>query len=115
LAVAQHLPQGRYQAGDRHLNFHKARDNLCGGASARWDAGCLRDPSPPCPETATRHAVKVGQERATRMMTAPVRVLERNLTWCLRLVPSREALVGREPEPDSLSGLGCFDSPVVAE
>jgi hypothetical protein len=28
LAVAQHLPQGRHQAGDRHLNFHDTRDNL---------------------------------------------------------------------------------------
>jgi len=28
LAVAQHLPQGRCQAGDRHLNFHETRDNL---------------------------------------------------------------------------------------
>jgi hypothetical protein len=28
LAVAQHLPQGRSQAGDRHLNFHETRDNL---------------------------------------------------------------------------------------
>jgi hypothetical protein len=28
LAVAQHLPQGRHQAGDRHLNFHETRDNL---------------------------------------------------------------------------------------
>jgi class 3 adenylate cyclase len=28
LAVAQHLPQGSCQAGDRHLNFHETRDNL---------------------------------------------------------------------------------------
>jgi len=28
LAVTQHLPQGRSQAGDRHLNFHETRDNL---------------------------------------------------------------------------------------
>ena len=28
MAVAQHLPQGRHQAGDRHLNFHETRDNL---------------------------------------------------------------------------------------
>ena len=28
LAVAQHLPQGRHQAGDRHLKFHEDRDNL---------------------------------------------------------------------------------------
>ena len=28
MAVAQHLPQGRSQAGDRHLNFHETRDNL---------------------------------------------------------------------------------------
>ncbi len=28
LADAQHLPQGRRQAGDRHLNFHETRDNL---------------------------------------------------------------------------------------
>jgi thioredoxin 1 len=33
LAVAQHLPQGRYQAGDRHLNFHETRDNLATGAT----------------------------------------------------------------------------------
>ena len=28
LADAQHLPQGRHQAGDRHLKFHESRDNL---------------------------------------------------------------------------------------
>jgi ABC-type multidrug transport system fused ATPase/permease subunit len=28
LADAQHLPEGRRQAGDRHLKFHDARDNL---------------------------------------------------------------------------------------
>jgi len=28
LAVAQHLPQGRCQAGDRHLKFHEDRDNF---------------------------------------------------------------------------------------
>ncbi len=28
MAVAQHLPQGSCQAGDRHLNFHETRDNL---------------------------------------------------------------------------------------
>lgn len=27
MAVAQHLPQGRHQAGDRHLKFHETRDN----------------------------------------------------------------------------------------
>ena len=30
LADAQHLPQRRCQAGDRHLNFHETRDNLRG-------------------------------------------------------------------------------------
>jgi len=28
LVDAQHLPQGRCQAGDRHLKFHEIRDNL---------------------------------------------------------------------------------------
>jgi hypothetical protein len=28
LAVAQQLPQGSCQAGDRHLNFYETRDNL---------------------------------------------------------------------------------------
>ena len=28
LAIAQHLPHGRHQAGDRHLKFHDVRDNL---------------------------------------------------------------------------------------
>ena len=28
MADAQHLPQGRHQAGDRHLNFHETRDHL---------------------------------------------------------------------------------------
>ena len=28
LADAQHLPEGRHQAGDRHLNFHETWDNL---------------------------------------------------------------------------------------
>jgi len=31
LAVAQHLPRGRHQAGDRHLKFHDDRDNLIRG------------------------------------------------------------------------------------
>jgi len=30
LAVAQHLPRGRHQAGDRHLKFHEDWDNLRG-------------------------------------------------------------------------------------
>ncbi|MGH3524609.1 MAG: hypothetical protein ACRDU4_17715 [Mycobacterium sp.] len=30
LADTQHLPQGRSQAGDRHLKFHDARGNLPG-------------------------------------------------------------------------------------
>ena len=28
MAVAQHLPRGRHEAGDRHLKFHEDRDNL---------------------------------------------------------------------------------------
>ena len=28
MADAQHLPQGRCQAGDRHLKFYETRDNL---------------------------------------------------------------------------------------
>ena len=28
MADAQHLPQGRRQAGDRNLKFHETRDNL---------------------------------------------------------------------------------------
>ena len=28
MAVAQHLPRGRHQAGDRHLKFHEDWDNL---------------------------------------------------------------------------------------
>ena len=28
MADAQHLPQGRHQAGDRHLKFHESWDNL---------------------------------------------------------------------------------------
>jgi len=28
LAVAQYLPRGRHQEGDRHLKFHEDRDNL---------------------------------------------------------------------------------------
>jgi len=35
LADAQHLPQGRRQAGDRHLNFHETRDNLSVEAEIR--------------------------------------------------------------------------------
>ena len=30
MAVAQHLPEGRRQAGDRHLKFHDAGGNLRG-------------------------------------------------------------------------------------
>ena len=33
LAVARHLPFGRSQAGDRHLNFYDERDNLFADAS----------------------------------------------------------------------------------
>jgi hypothetical protein len=36
LADAQHLPQGRRQAGDRHLKFHETRDNLRGGRETDW-------------------------------------------------------------------------------
>ena len=28
MADAQHLPQGRHRAGDRHLKFYETRDNL---------------------------------------------------------------------------------------
>jgi len=28
----EHLPHGRRQVGDRHLNFHKGRDNLAAPA-----------------------------------------------------------------------------------
>ncbi len=31
---AQHLPQSRSQAGDRHLKFYETRDNLLGGPDA---------------------------------------------------------------------------------
>ena len=34
MADAQHLPQGRHQAGDRHLKFHETRDNL--NLRCRW-------------------------------------------------------------------------------
>ncbi len=37
MAVAQHLPQGRSQAGDRHLNFHETRDNLKTGPARLLD------------------------------------------------------------------------------
>jgi hypothetical protein len=36
LAVAQHLPQGRHQAGDRHLKFHETRDNLLEPSTTVW-------------------------------------------------------------------------------
>jgi len=39
LADAQHLPQGRHQAGDRHLNFHETRDNLALGGNRGYDRG----------------------------------------------------------------------------
>ena len=31
MADAQHLPNGRRQAGDRHLKIHDSRDNLVHG------------------------------------------------------------------------------------
>ena len=37
LADAQHLPQGRHQAGDRHLKFHEIRDNLSQSVPAGFD------------------------------------------------------------------------------
>jgi len=44
LADAQHLPQGRRQAGDRHLKFHENRDNLfaLGGAARLSDGPVAR-------------------------------------------------------------------------
>ena len=36
MADAQHLPQGRRQAGDRHLKFHESRDNLPSLARRDW-------------------------------------------------------------------------------
>jgi hypothetical protein len=44
LADAQHLPQGRRQAGDRHLNFHETRDNLRTATPVRLAAWELRGP-----------------------------------------------------------------------
>ncbi len=38
MAVAQHLPRGRHQAGDRHLKFHQDRDNLLAEGAADLDA-----------------------------------------------------------------------------
>ena len=35
LVVAQHLPQGRRQAGDHHLHFYETRDNLYAGWADR--------------------------------------------------------------------------------
>ena len=47
MADAQHLPHGRHQAGDRHLNFHETRDNLVNDAAADIEghrqAGYRRD------------------------------------------------------------------------
>ncbi len=37
MADAQHLPHGRRQAGDRHLNFHETRDNLAFFSSLEWE------------------------------------------------------------------------------
>ena len=39
MADAQHLPHGRRQAGDRHLNFHETRDNLLDDALVVFTAG----------------------------------------------------------------------------
>ena len=49
LAVAQHLPQGRSQAGDRHLNFHETRDNLRRHPSPRCAAAAASRPGTPRP------------------------------------------------------------------
>ena len=52
MADAQHRPQGRHQAGDRHLKFHETRDNLVAclvllrapgsGLTGGFWAGCRR-------------------------------------------------------------------------
>jgi len=42
LADAQHLPHGRHQAGDRHLNFHETRDNLARPVNPTSMAGLLQ-------------------------------------------------------------------------
>ena len=39
MADARHLPLGRSQAGDRHLNFHETRDNLDGRLVGVLDGG----------------------------------------------------------------------------
>ena len=49
MAVAQHLPRGRHQAGDRHLKFHEDRDNLTRRAGSRQPPRALR------PARAARH------------------------------------------------------------
>lgn len=41
MADAQHLPQGRHQAGDRHLKFHETRDNLVWAYSKDYGIPCL--------------------------------------------------------------------------
>jgi len=46
LADAQHLPQGRRQAGDRHLKFHETRDNQQPGDVSESFAGVRVDASP---------------------------------------------------------------------
>ncbi len=42
MAVAQHLPRGRNQAGDRHLKFHDDRDNLRVEGTGSYGAALAR-------------------------------------------------------------------------
>jgi hypothetical protein len=69
LAVAQHLPQGRHQAGDRHLKFHDVRDNLRLGlrpedpgvlpASDAWFVVVLQGMRANCPRWDRKEAVRL--------------------------------------------------------
>ena len=43
MAVAQQLPQGSCQAGDRHLNFHETRDNLNNPGASQEDHGKIKN------------------------------------------------------------------------
>jgi enoyl-CoA hydratase/carnithine racemase len=64
LAVAQHLPQGRCQAGDRHLKFYGTRDNLRANVLTCSCRGRKPvSPTPPAPPANPRSQQEPGASR----------------------------------------------------
>jgi len=66
LAVAQQLPQGSCQAGDRHLNFHETRDNLHARSGLIVPSPCARSTTPRTTRTCSASARTTGWRSTAR-------------------------------------------------